>query len=337
MSQFIILHRLRGPGKELHEITVRVPYDVGKHSFQGASDSVHELQREVARRYAADEWRRMGARSFEEAYSIYLHDVRPSDITFQSGTEVIAAMKAKGRTIHLCKFQRLVTAGMQAGAQGYHGGKQYWITAYDIMLFEKALTSGAGMHVAAAKSIVTYVDEQLYELTKAGHSLSHAIHQVLPHLTAMSVRANNAASERTSSPAPLVAGGRGAVDTDDLKSAWEGMTKGDRRWFLKTIGIKAGKGRAIEKPAGRTRPPDPNPNDRDRDRGKSRPKTPNGLERKKGGNPAGRPCRDLASGKCKKDDLCCFSHAAGAPVLHASSRGGSAPPRYVGSGRGGGG
>ena len=45
-------------------------------SFQGASDSVHELQREVARRYAADEWRRMGARSFEEAYGIYLHDVR---------------------------------------------------------------------------------------------------------------------------------------------------------------------------------------------------------------------------------------------------------------------
>ena len=40
------------------------------------SDSVHELQREVARRYAADEWRRMGARSFEEAYGIYLHDVR---------------------------------------------------------------------------------------------------------------------------------------------------------------------------------------------------------------------------------------------------------------------
>ena len=45
-------------------------------SFQGASDSVHELQREVARRYAADEWRRMGARSFEEAYGTYLHDVR---------------------------------------------------------------------------------------------------------------------------------------------------------------------------------------------------------------------------------------------------------------------
>ena len=38
--------------------------------------SVHELQREVARRYAAYEWRRMGARSFEEAYGIYLHDVR---------------------------------------------------------------------------------------------------------------------------------------------------------------------------------------------------------------------------------------------------------------------
>ena len=35
-----------------------------------------ELQREVARRYAADEWRRMGARSFEEAYGIYLQDVR---------------------------------------------------------------------------------------------------------------------------------------------------------------------------------------------------------------------------------------------------------------------
>ena len=47
-------------------------------SFQGASDtdSVHELQREVARRHATDEWRRMGARSFEEAYGIYLQDVR---------------------------------------------------------------------------------------------------------------------------------------------------------------------------------------------------------------------------------------------------------------------
>ena len=31
VSQFIMLHRLRGPGKELHDITVRVPYDVGKH------------------------------------------------------------------------------------------------------------------------------------------------------------------------------------------------------------------------------------------------------------------------------------------------------------------
>ena len=45
-------------------------------SFQGASDSVHELQREVARRRATEEWRRMGARSFDDAYGMYLHDVR---------------------------------------------------------------------------------------------------------------------------------------------------------------------------------------------------------------------------------------------------------------------
>ena len=38
--------------------------------------SVHELQREVARRRATDEWRRMGARSFDDAYGMYLHDVR---------------------------------------------------------------------------------------------------------------------------------------------------------------------------------------------------------------------------------------------------------------------
>ena len=40
------------------------------------SDSVHELQREVARRRATEEWRRMGARSFDDAYGMYLHDVR---------------------------------------------------------------------------------------------------------------------------------------------------------------------------------------------------------------------------------------------------------------------
>ena len=45
-------------------------------SFQGASDSVHELQWEVARRRATNEWRRMGARSFDDAYGMYLHDVR---------------------------------------------------------------------------------------------------------------------------------------------------------------------------------------------------------------------------------------------------------------------
>ena len=45
-------------------------------SFQGASDSVHELQREVAARRATEEWRRMGARSFDDAYGMYLHDVR---------------------------------------------------------------------------------------------------------------------------------------------------------------------------------------------------------------------------------------------------------------------
>ena len=37
-------------------------------------------------------------------------------------------------------------------------------------------------------------------------------------------------------------------------------------------------------------------------------KGPNGLERMKGGNPAGDPCRDLAKGKCAYAS-CSFSHA----------------------------
>ena len=45
-------------------------------SFQGASDDVHALAREVATRQATDEWRRMGARSFSDAYGIYLDDTR---------------------------------------------------------------------------------------------------------------------------------------------------------------------------------------------------------------------------------------------------------------------
>ena len=45
-------------------------------SFQGASDDVHALAREVATRRATDEWRRMGARSFSDAYGIYLNDTR---------------------------------------------------------------------------------------------------------------------------------------------------------------------------------------------------------------------------------------------------------------------
>ena len=45
-------------------------------SFQGASDAVHELQREVAGRRAAREWRGMGSRSYDEAYGMFLDDVR---------------------------------------------------------------------------------------------------------------------------------------------------------------------------------------------------------------------------------------------------------------------
>ena len=42
--------------------------------FQGASDAVH--QREVASNRAAREWRSMGSRSYDEAYGMFLNDVR---------------------------------------------------------------------------------------------------------------------------------------------------------------------------------------------------------------------------------------------------------------------
>lgn len=45
-------------------------------SFQGASEAVHALQREVASHRAANEWRGMGSRSYDEAYGMFLNDVR---------------------------------------------------------------------------------------------------------------------------------------------------------------------------------------------------------------------------------------------------------------------
>jgi hypothetical protein len=40
---------------------------------------------------------------------------------------------------------------------------------------------------------------------------------------------------------------------------------------------------------------------------------PNGLERKKGGNDAGKPCIDFEKGKCPRNK-CSFKHAKGDPA-----------------------
>ena len=66
---------LTGPiAAELHRHPPIVGLVVG--SFQGASDAVHALQREVAGNRAAREWRSMGSRSYDEAYGMFLNDVR---------------------------------------------------------------------------------------------------------------------------------------------------------------------------------------------------------------------------------------------------------------------
>ena len=44
-------------------------------SYQGCSEGLHALAREVAEERARTEWRRMGARSEHEALGIFVHDV----------------------------------------------------------------------------------------------------------------------------------------------------------------------------------------------------------------------------------------------------------------------
>ena len=44
-------------------------------SYQGCSEGLHALAREVAEERARTEWRQMGARSEHEALGIFVHDV----------------------------------------------------------------------------------------------------------------------------------------------------------------------------------------------------------------------------------------------------------------------
>ena len=44
-------------------------------SYQGCSEELHALAREVAEERARTEWRQMGARSEHEALGIFVHDV----------------------------------------------------------------------------------------------------------------------------------------------------------------------------------------------------------------------------------------------------------------------
>ena len=45
-------------------------------SYQGCSETLHVLGREVAEAKARTEWRQMGARSEHEALGIFVHDVQ---------------------------------------------------------------------------------------------------------------------------------------------------------------------------------------------------------------------------------------------------------------------
>ena len=59
-------------------------------SYQGCSEGLHALAREVAEERARTEWRRMGARSEHEALGIFVHDVHR-----RWGTRVLAVVGAR--------------------------------------------------------------------------------------------------------------------------------------------------------------------------------------------------------------------------------------------------
>ena len=60
-------------------------------SYQGCSEGLHALAREVAEERARTEWRRMGARSEHEALGIFVHDVhrRWGSVFWRSWARVI--------------------------------------------------------------------------------------------------------------------------------------------------------------------------------------------------------------------------------------------------------
>ena len=62
-------------------------------SYQGCSEELHALAREVAEERARTEWRQMGARSEHEALGIFVHDVhrRWGSVFWRSWARVISA------------------------------------------------------------------------------------------------------------------------------------------------------------------------------------------------------------------------------------------------------
>ena len=60
-------------------------------SYQGCSEGLHALTREVTEERARTEWRRMGARSEHEALGIFVHDVHPPPL----GQRVLAVVGAR--------------------------------------------------------------------------------------------------------------------------------------------------------------------------------------------------------------------------------------------------
>lgn len=60
-------------------------------SYQGCSEELHALAREVAEERARTEWRQMGARSEHEALGIFVHDVhrRWGSVFWRSWARVI--------------------------------------------------------------------------------------------------------------------------------------------------------------------------------------------------------------------------------------------------------
>ena len=91
-------------------------------SYQGCSEGLHALAREVAEERARTEWRQMDARSEHEALGIFVHDVhRP-----RCGQRVLAVVTSWARVIR----GRLLAIGRPNAEIHHHGpppaGKRPW-------------------------------------------------------------------------------------------------------------------------------------------------------------------------------------------------------------------